>query len=460
MSSIGQILNTAKEALLTHQVAIDVTGANVANVSTPGYSRQRAVIEAKGSMESIEADVQIGVEVTRVMRMYDQFIEARMVDQSSLLSYSEARQDALAQIEAIFNESQQDGLSSVMDDFWKAWDDLTFNPTGETERFAVVSAAQNLASTLRDYANQLTDVRDSMNSQIADNITQLNSYLADLADTTKKIVEVQAGGGNTNDLMDKRSELLKKVSEMLDIQYMQRSDGSMDIFLSNGKALVQGDRFWALETVRNARTGFNDITFEEDNTVILNSAITGGKLGAYLAVRDSDAAGYLSQLNGLAASIADEVNEQHAKGFDRNGNVGGLFFDDVTEAKNMAVNEDIVSDLSLIAASATVNGDGDNAKTMSELRDALTMSGGTTPFSGFLNSLIGQIGEDVAAAKRSYNQRNAVMNTLTTQKEQVSGVSIDEEMVNLVRFQMGYSAAGKMITATQEMIDALLDLIH
>jgi len=141
MSSIGQILNTAKEALLAHQVAIGVTGTNVANVSTPGYSRQRAVIEAKGTMESIENDVQIGVEVTQVQRLFDQFIEARINDQSSLLSYSETRQDALSQIEAIFNESQQYGLSSVMFCFWKAWDDLSFNPTGEVERFAVVSAA-------------------------------------------------------------------------------------------------------------------------------------------------------------------------------------------------------------------------------------------------------------------------------------------------------------------------------
>ena len=159
MSSIGQILNTAKEALLTHQVAIGVTGTNVANVSTPGYSRQRAVIEAKGTMESIENDVQIGVEVTQIQRMFDQFIEARINDQSSMLSYSEARQDALSQIEAIFNESQQEGLSGVMDRFWKAWDDLSFNPTGEVERFAVVSSAENLAAVFRDYSTQLEDVQ-------------------------------------------------------------------------------------------------------------------------------------------------------------------------------------------------------------------------------------------------------------------------------------------------------------
>jgi flagellar hook-associated protein 1 FlgK len=299
-----------------------------------------------------------------------------------------------------------------------------------------------------------------MDSRIVNNVTQLNSYLGDIADTSNKIVQVQSGGGNVNDLLDQRAELLKKVSEMLDIHYVERSDGSLDIFLSNGKAVVQGDRYWALEAVRNTTTGFYDIAFEEDNTDIVNNAITGGKLGAFIDVRDSDAAGYLSDLNSLAATFADDVNSGHAGGFDLYGNVGGLFFDDVTEAKNMAVQAAVAADRGLVAASATVNGDGDNARAMSALRDALTMNSNTLTFSAYFSSIVGAVGEDTASAIRSYDQRNAVMTTLITQKEQVSGVSVDEEMVNLVRFQMGYSAAGKMITTTQEMIETLLGLIE
>ena len=460
MSSIGSIMNTAKQAFMTQQVAIEVTGTNVSNASSVGYSKQRAVIVPVNSAEVAQNDIQGGVAVETVQRLYDQFIERQIIEQSAQLNYSETRHSALQQVEAIFNESQKDGLSSAMDRFWKAWDDLSVNPNGDVERLAVLSAADNLAATFRDYAGQLSDLQGTLNTRIAGTVEQLDSYLAEIATLNEKIIQTQSGGGNVNPLLDSRSELLKKVSEQVDIDYIQQPDGSLAIFLSNGKALVQGGTSWPLEAVRNPATGFYDVAFEDDPATPLNGVITGGSLGAYLAVRDSDIQGYLDQLNTLAATLVDRVNSQHAGGFDKNGNVGGLFFVDVTEAKDMAVNSAVTADRSLIAASATVNGDGDNARLMGTLRDALSMNSATTTFSAYVGSLIGQVGTDVNTAEQSYNQRNAVMSTLNNQKEQVSGVSIDEEMINMIKYQTGYNAAGKLITTTQEMLDTLLGLIE
>lgn len=459
MSSIGSIMNTAKQALLTQQVAIGVTGTNVSNATSEGYSRQRAVIVPVGSSEVPQNDVQGGVTVETVLRLYDQFVERQIIEQSGEVAFSETRREALEQVEAIFNESQQDGLSGVLDKFWKAWDDLSANPRGDVERLAVVTAGDNLAATFRDYADQLIDIQEHLNNRVAENVTLLNSYLSDFATLNEKITQTQAGGSNVNSLLDQRSVLLKKISETVDINYIQRTDGSLDLFLANGKALVQGDRTWLLATVRNTGTNLDDVVFEEDPATILNQAITGGKLGGCLQVRDTDVAGYLSRLNTLSGNLVDEVNRQHALGFDKNANVGGLFFEDVTEAKNMAVIPAIATDRSLLAASVTVNSDGDNARAMGALKDALVMNGGQITFSAYLNSLIGQIGTDVNASKQTYDQRNAVMTTLTNQKEQLSGVSIDEEMIDLLKYQMGYNAAGKIITTTQEIIDTLLELV-
>ena len=459
MSTIGSIMNTAKQALLTQQVAIDVTGVNVSNATSTGYSRQRAVIVPVVSSEVAQNDSQGGVAVETVQRLYDLFVERQISDQSAELNSSETRRDALQQVESIFNESQKDGLSGVLDKFWKAWDDLSANPKGDVERLAVVSAAGNLAATFKDYASQLIQIQDDLNTRIAENVTQLNSYLSDIAALNEKIIQTQSGGGNVNSLLDQRSELLKKLSETVDINYIQKSDGSLDIFLGNGKALLQGSQVWSLEALRNTSTGLNDVVFEDDPSFVLNSVITGGKLGGALQVRDTDVADYLRQLNTLAETLVDRVNSQHAAGFDLNGNVGGLFFQDVTEAKNMAVNPTLAADRSLIAASATVNADGENARTVGSLRDALAMNGGQVTFSAYLSSLISRVGTDVNVSQQRYDQRNAVMTTLTNQKEQVSGVSIDEEMVNLIKYQMGYNAAGKMITTTQELIDTLLALI-
>jgi flagellar hook-associated protein 1 len=460
MSSIGSILNTAKQAFMTQQVAIEVTGTNVSNASSVGYSKQRAIIVPVNSAEVAQNDIQGGVTVETVQRLYDQFIERQISEQSSQLNYSEARHSALQQVEAIFNESQKDGLSSAMDRFWKAWDDLSVNPNGDVERMAVLSAADNLAATFRDYAGQLIDMQGTLNTRIAGTVEQLNSYLAEIATLNEKIIQTQSGGDNVNSLLDSRSELLKKISEQVDIDYIQQSDGSLAIFLSNGKALVQGAMSWPLDAVRNPATGFYDVVFENDPVTSLNGVITGGTLGAYLAVRDSDVEEYLDQLNTLASTLVDRVNSQHADGFDKYGSVGGLFFVDVTEARDMAVNAAVTADRGLIAASATVSSDGDNARLMGTLKDALSMNSATTTFGAYVGSLIGQIGTDVNMSKQSYDQRNAVMLTLNSQKEQMSGVSIDEEMINMIKYQTGYNAAGKLITTTQELLDTLLGLIE
>jgi flagellar hook-associated protein 1 FlgK len=459
MSSIGQILNTAKEALAAHQVAIDVTGTNVSNASSAGYSRQRAVIVPRTSSEASGNDLRGGVTVETIQRLYDQFVEAQISEHSSLLSYSDTQKNTLDQIEAVFNETDGEGLSAAMSRFWKAWEDLSANPAGDVERMVVISAADNLSATFREQANRLTDIQDSLNTKVTADVTLLNSYLDGIADLTYKIMQTGTGGNNVNSLLDERAELLKKVSQMVDVQYVQGSDLSMDIFLSNGKALVLGDRSWDLNTVRNNTTGFNDVVLAEDPTFSLNSAIHSGELGALLEARDTTAQSYLQDLNNLAGTLVDQVNTRHAAGFDLYGNLGGRFFADVTEAAGMAVDGAIAADRKRIAASSTVNGDGDNASSMARLQTALVMSGNTTSLSGYYGSLVGRIGEDTAAVERIFNQRTAVMTTLNTQKEQVSGVSIDEEMINLMKYQMGYSAAGKMVTTANELMDTLLELI-
>ena len=355
MSGIGSIMNTAKQALLAQQVSIEVTGTNVANANSVGYSKQRAVLVPVSSAEAPQNDIQGGVDVLTIQRLFDRFVERQISEQSAQVNYSETRQGVLKQVEALFNEGQRDGLSAVMDRFWKAWEDLSVNPAGDVERLAVVSAADNLSATFRDYANQLIDIQDSMDSQITENVTQLNSYLSEIATLNDRIIQTQAGGGNVNSLQDNRSELLKKVSEIVDINYIQQPDGSLNLFLSNGRALVQGNLAWTLSSVLNPLTHHNDVVFESDPATALNHAVTGGKLGALIDARDTDVQGYLDQLDTLAEDLIDAVNSQHAEGYDLDGNIGGLFFDDVAEAKDMGVDANLAADRSLLAASSTVN---------------------------------------------------------------------------------------------------------
>jgi flagellar hook-associated protein 1 FlgK len=463
MSGIS-ILNIAKDALLTHQTAINLTGANVANVDTPGYSRQRPIFQSVGSIDMGTGQIQIGVEIEQIQRMYDQFLEVQINEQIHGFGYDETRKEQLERIEIIFNETQGGGINELLNEFWNAWGDLSENPSGQPERVALVSVSENLAYMFRSYGNDLISIQDNANAQVYDLVNQVNDYLTDIADLNEKITQMTTGRGDTNDLRDKRSELMKGLAEIIDYQYLEDAAGSVNIFLSNGTSIVEGDRTWQLDVTANpANSFYYDIVLADDpDEVSINSIITNGQMAGLIEIRDTTAADYLNRLNNLVASIVSEVNTQHQLGYDLDQNLGGDFFDStMTEAKDMCVSADILADINKIAASETVNGDGGNAISMGALKDTdVTIAGETATFNSHYSSLMGLIGQDVADGSRRYDHSSSLMDQLLNKKESISGVSIDDEMVNLMQYQMGYSSAAKLCSVADELIDTLLSLIQ
>jgi flagellar hook-associated protein 1 FlgK len=461
MSSISSIFNIAKEGLWVNQTGIATVGSNVANVNTPGYSRQRAVIGTRSQYDVPENQILTGTEVITIERLYDKFLEFQIVEQSDQLGYTNERNDALDRIEAIFNESNGGGLSELLEQFWKAWEDLAANPSGQVERTGLLYASQNLAGMFREYAGELYSLQQELNTGISQTVTQLNGYLADIADLNYKVVYGEAGQNNINDILDKRADLLKKVSDLVDINYVETAEGAVNIFLSNGIPLVEVMRNRDLAVQTNAQ-GFYDILMADDPTKNVTSAITSGRLGGMLEMRDRTITGYLGDLDDLVENIITEVNTQHALGYDGYGNVGGNFFEPFNAlmgARDMQVDAAIAADPTRIAASSSVNDDGENALAIANLRDALIM-GGTATFGDYYAALLGDIGQTVAEAQRSLSHETSVMTQLQSQQEQVSGVSIDEEMIDLVKFQLGYNAAAKMVTVAEEMYVELLKMIE
>jgi flagellar hook-associated protein 1 FlgK len=461
MSSISSIFNIAKEGLWVNQTGIATVGSNVANVNTPGYSRQRAVIGTRSQYDVPENQILTGTEVITIERLYDKFLEFQIVEQSDQLGYTNERNDALDRIEAIFNESNGGGLSELLEQFWKAWEDLAANPSGQVERTGLLYASQNLAGMFREYAGELYSLQQELNTGISQTVTQLNGYLADIADLNYKVVYGEAGQNNINDILDKRADLLKKVSDLVDINYVETAEGAVNIFLSNGIPLVEVMRNRDLAVQTNAQ-GFYDILMADDPTKNVTSAITSGRLGGMLEMRDRTINGYLGDLDDLVENIITEVNTQHALGYDGYGNVGGNFFEPFNAlmgARDMQVDAAIAADPTRIAASSSVNDDGENALAIANLRDALIM-GGTATFGDYYAALLGDIGQTVAEAQRSLSHETSVMTQLQSQQEQVSGVSIDEEMIDLVKFQLGYNAAAKMVTVAEEMYVELLKMIE
>jgi len=460
MSSIS-LLNTAREGLSSHQTAINLTGSNITNVNTPGYTRQVAVFSSLGCVKVGAGQVQLGVEIEKIGRVYDRFLEVQINDKMNDLGYSKAKKGILEKVEIIFNESDGDGISELLDKFWSSWEDLSANPSGIVERHALVSAAQNLASVFRSSSDELVSVQNDANTEISGLIGQANSYMSDIADLNMKIGAMRTGKGDANNLRDKRDEALKGLAEIFDFQYLEDSNGAINVFLPNGMPLVMGDRIWELDVEPNpANSSFYDVVFKDDTTAVLNDTVTKGKLAGFLEIRDTKIANYLDDLNSLAASIIAEVNNRHQLGYDMGQNLGGVFFEPATEAENMRVSSDILEDVNKIAASETVNGDGGNAELIGAFKDGLFMNSGTSTFNDYYASFVGKVGQDLAGEERGLDHHTNLMNQLVNKREGISGVSIDEEMTNLIKYQLGYNSAARLCNVADELIDTLLNLVR
>ena len=271
---------------------------------------------------------------------------------------------------------------------------------------------------------------------------------------------MEVNGRNANDFRDERDQLVNDLSKLIDIQSFEDGNGNVNVSVGNGKPLVDGVTTWDLTTADSG--GVQNIFWNasDGTTVDITGQISGGELKGWVETRDNLINGYLSDLDALATTIQSSVNGQHAAGFDLNGTAGQDFFTG-TGAVNLTVNANIVADSDLIAAAGAgegLPGGNGNAMAIADLQSAATMPGSST-FNSYYNSLVGKVGADVQAATFNYSHQSTMVENLENYRLEVSGVSLDEEMVNLIQFQQAYNAAAKLITTADEMLDSLMSII-
>ena len=460
MGDIGRILNTARDAILANLTAMNVTGSNIANVNTPGYSRLQPNFGSVGVFNAATDQQQIGVKITSIDRLYDKYLDAQVVQQEQYSAYSQSQLDVLSNVEGIFNESTGGGISDLLSQFWGGWSQLSANPSDTTERDSLVSVSQSLASMFRQKANELINAQNDTNKEISNDVTELNNDLAQMADYNNKIVQIENSGGTAADLRDKRTELLKNISQIVDVNYYEEANGSLNVFISNGRSLVEGTNVWNLDVkVNTNNSSFYDVVFADAPNQVINGDLKGGKLAGLIDVRDNKVAGYLNDLNSMASTIITQVNTMHSSGYDLNGNAGGDFFSTAsTLAKDMQVDPSIVADVSKIAAGTTVNSDGDNASLIAAIKDDASLMGSGMTIDNFYESLTSRVGQDVVDAQNSLDHQTSVINQVENQREAVSGVSLDEEMLNLIKYQAAYNAAGRLVATVNTMMGTLINL--
>ena len=465
MTHLFAVLSTGTSALLTQQRAINVTGNNIANVNTPGYSRQRLNLETNPPTQTGLGLTSFGVTSTGIERIYDRFIGVQLNNENANLGRWEAQKGMLERVEVVFDESGGYGLNQALSDFWNSWQDLSLNPSGQTERSVVAATSQGLADTIRKKYSDLEQVRKDIDTAVEGGVETVNRLAAQIADLNQKIAGIEREGTNANDYRDSRDLALKQLSEIIDIQSFEDANGQVVVSVGSGRPLVESGHTWQLQAQAQPNSdGPTEILWPDTNggSVTISSEITGGKIGGWLQTRDAKIAGYQDQLDALANELGEWVNGLHASGYGLDQTTGINLFTG-TGAADMRVNPDILEDLHLIAASATlagVPGNADNANAINALRTGLTMNAGIATFDDAANSLVSQVGYDVQTAKANASHQADMMTYLENYRESISGVSLDEEMVNLVKFEAAYNAAAKMVSMADQMLDSLMNMVR
>lgn len=459
-------IQTALRALMAQRKATETAGHNIANANTPGYSRQRVELQASDtpytvpSLGRLEVPGQLGtgVDIVAIERVRDEFLDLQVRNEQGNLGNWEVRRDSLQKVEVILGEPTDNGLNNAMVEFWNAWQELSKTPESLAVRSEVRQRAITLAETIRHINGQLEQLQDDLNFNVGVTVNEINTIASQLADLNQQIARSVSVGDNPNDLRDRRDLLLDELAKMVDITVTKQPDGMIDVAIG-GRSLVQGTTVDAFQAVPDPlNNNFYQVQWSSDGTPV---TMTSGSLSGMIWARDTGISDVLSQLDELAVTIIDEVNALHQAGFGLDGSTGNDFFSG-TGASDIAVAAGILTDLNAIAAATDVTklpGDGSNALAIAQLKDALTMppAAPTGTFGEYYRSLVATVGIDTEQAVRMAENEEILLGQLENKRQSVTGVSIDEEMANIIQFTHAYQAAARVLNTLDEQLDIIIN---
>ena len=462
MSSAFFGLNTALRGLVASQQMLETAAHNTANANTPGFSRQRAQLVATPpytypsfNRSGLPGQIGTGVAVATITRVRDAFLDLQIQSQSSIEGGWATRRDELAKVESVVPEPSGSGLGTILGRFWDAWQEVAADPSSSVARAALVEQARSLGIRFSGDAAQLATLATGIDDQLRQGVATVSDLASQVATLNAQIQQVQISGDHANDLEDQRNLLLDKLAQIVPITLHPEADGTVTV-LVGGTDLVSGNRARAMTTGPNGSGQL--IPTWTDGTAV---SISGGQLAALVDVRDRQLASYRTRLDTLAAGVADAVNALHATGFDAAGNPGSAFFTYTAgnAAATLSVSAAIASNPALVAAAGAPGqpGNGTIAGAIADLRTGRLFSSGTQTASDFYASLVGGIGTDSRQATEMAANQSLVTGHLRQRRESISGVSLDEEAADMIRFQHAYAAAARVITTFDEMLDTLIN---
>ena len=544
MGGLNNILNIAQSALFASQSALNTTSNNIANVNTPGYADEKAILEPvdhidlSGSNQG--ADSPGGVAVTSVQRQFDSFLQAQIYQRQQSMSSSDASSNTLGQLEQVFNETGQTGLATSFNTFVNDWQQVASNPTASAGRNTLLSDSQALVSAAQDKQGAIEDAIKQANDTIKGTVDTVNSLASSIAQLNGQIVAAQGtASGSLAQLMDQRDNLMQQLSQSINFSYYTDNTGQVSILAGMGQNLVSGAKTNALSAQQDTNGDYQMYL----NGTNITSNITGGTLGGLISARSDAETQGLLPLNRFMAGLTQQVNNIQKQGFGLDGSTGNPFFSPLTLATSSnssasitasvtnesqltldqynikidtsnnynvydnqtgklvtsgaytsggAINFDGIQTVITGSASsgdtftvdplknavnnmqvAITNGDqiaasssasglpGDNSNALAmvnALNNTQVSSLGGQTMMDYYQGIVSTTGSLSKAASDNQTFESNLLDQLNQQRDSVSGVSIDEESVNLIKYQQAYEAAAKVVQTTSELFQTLMNL--
>ncbi|HET8768576.1 MAG TPA: flagellar hook-associated protein FlgK [Pedococcus sp.] len=447
-------LGLGARALQAAQRGLDLSGQNISNVNTAGYSRQRLDQVAQGSsvVPSMWAAGPItgdGVLVRGTERIRDEFLEARAQQVHGSQALAATAQSTLGAVEGAFGEPGSTGLQSQLSAFWNAWHDVANDPTSTAPRTALLAKATQLAGAFNRVADDLDQQWSDGREQLVATVAQVNQAAADVARLNDAIRSATASGVPAHELSDQRDQLVLQLGESVGAVGRLAEDGTVTVTVG-GTALVSGNRASELTVTgqpTRAAGGGAGVAWAASGTP---ATLGGGTAQGLLTALTTTIPTYAGALDAVAASVVTTVNAQQAAGYDRTGGTGSPLFGGTTAGTLRVAMDD---PRGVAASSAPPPAyDGGNASAM-----AAHLGDATGPDASY-RSLVVQLGVESQSASRQADVQGVVLRQVDTARQGVSSVSLDEEMTNLMSYQHAYAAAARFVTAVDETLSTLMTM--
>lgn len=477
MSWIG--FNTAISGLLTSQRKLNITNHNIANANTEGYSRQKATQEAAlpHRIPGI-GFIGTGTNITSIKRIRDSYLDYRFRNENAPLGEWEVKRSSLLNIENILKETEDEGLSKYVDEFFTALEDLSKNPSDYSHRVVLRERAISMTKHLNETAEKLYELQRDANYQVSAKIKEINDLGSSIAKLNGQIYKMELDGSSANDLRDQRDLLVSQLSKIVNVQ-VNEQEGKYKVSIG-GVSLVEHTDFNNLKYPPNtfessiiSSENLNLVQWENGTSVHVKS----GELKGLLDIRDGTGINgeylgvpyYVNRLNEFTSIFASTINEQHRLGFGLGaGNTGKDFFDisdssGEIRADNITLSDDILNSLDNIAASLEENGVENNRNILKilELRESKSFFDSSSFAQGtpedYITSIISSLAVDSQYAQRMKDNQETLLNNVETWIDSNSGVNLDEEMADMVQFMKTYNASAKMITTLDAIFDTTIN---